>query len=467
MATSAHLIPIKYCKSLLASSSTAMSQSNALRFHDKALYEFWGFCVNGGDSLTEPGGFAHVSYPSNFQSGTTLIAAGHDGSTEFGTDIFESLGVNFTELNSGSLVGKYLVTWRPGEDSTDDSVYFIKSIEDPFHIRVDVHNGGTRRLGNHPWFWSRNDIKWRIVDMDKCINMTGWGSGHYMVMNLVAAPTVNPGQAVSQVKLMHLTGSAVGTECVTSLVFSPSGSWNPVSGTFSDGTAEQKITMFNDTSGSTILRGQVLYSFTAGGDFIISHVRADNGPSTTGGGAQTSFTSGSGFHIEVPKRLYPANIDPNPVAWLTWSNAQPNQIAATYFNAVKMQSFDSSVRSYTTLVRSPHGDRVRSDYTGTAYGLGQWQQFRIPAFRFAKINYNVEDNEFVTTDGLLSLPATGHFSAGRVRLRRVRFTSADMPRGGRLGDPITQPFGWIYLENGVLWPWDNSVLPYRPWRFGV
>lgn len=466
MANTALDIPVKYCKSLLASSSTAFSQTNALRFFDKALYEFWGFCINGQDDLTVPGGFAAVNYPANFQSGTTLIAAGRDGSTEFGTDIFESLGSNFQALNSGSLIGKYLVLWRPGENSTDDSIYMIKSVEDPFHIRVDVHSGGTRRLGNHPWFWDRNAINWRIVDIDKTVNMSGWGSGHYMVLNMEAAPNVNPGQAISQVKLMHLTGAAAGVECVTSLVFSPSGSWDPVSGTFTDGTAEQKITMFVDSNASAF-RGQALYSFTAGGDFLIAHVRACSDSTTAFGGVQAGFTSGSGFHVEIPKRLYPADIDPNPIAWLTWSNAQPSQIASTYFNNVKMKSFDDSVRSYTTLVRSPHGSHVRSDYTSAAYGLGQWQQFKTPNYRFSKFGYNVEDNQIITSDGVLSLPATGHFSTARVRLRRVRFTSANIARGGRMGDPITEPYGWVYLENGVLWPWDNSILPQRPWRFGV
>lgn len=459
-------IPIKYCKSLLASSSTSLTQTHALRFFDKVLYEFWGFCVNGGESLTVPGGMAAVSYPANFQSGTTLIAAGNDGSTLFGTDVFESLSTDFTTLNSGSLVGKYLVLWRPGEDSLDDSVYMIKSIEDPTHIRVDVHSGGTRRLGNHPWFWDRNNIKWRIVDIAKTVDLTGWGSGHYMVLNLVAAPTVNPGQQVSQVRYMHLTGSTVGVECVSSLTLSPSGSWNAASGTFTDGTPEQKVTMFIDST-AFAYRGQALYSFTAGGDFLIAHVRADNGSSTQNGGVQSGFTSGSGFHIEVPKRLYPAGVDPNPLAWATWSNAMPNQIAATYYNGVRMLSFDGTVRAHTTLVRSPGGTHVRADYTGNAYGTGQWQQFKVPAFRFAKISYDSENNEYVTSDGVLSMPLASSFSVSRARLRRVRFTSADLMRASRMGDPISDPYGWIHLENGVLWPWDNSILPQRPWRFGV
>ena len=135
-------IPIKYCKSLLASSSTSFTRDHALRFFSKTLYEFWGFCVNGTDSLTSPGGIAHVSFPSNFQSGTTLLASGTDGATTFGTDTFEATSVNFQTLPSGSLIGKYLVLWKPSEGTTDDSIYFIKSVESSSSIKVDVHSGG-------------------------------------------------------------------------------------------------------------------------------------------------------------------------------------------------------------------------------------------------------------------------------------------------------------------------------------
>ena len=466
MATTTQQIPIKYCKALLASSSTTFTPSLGLRFFDKVLYEFWGFCVNGGESLTQPGGFAAVSYPDNFQSGSTLLAAGNDGSTEFASDIFESLGVDFTSVNSGSLYGKYLVLWQPGEDSMDDSIYRILSVEDPFHIRVDVHSGGTRRLGNHPWFWARNNIKWRIVDIDKAVDLSGWGSGHYMVLNLVAASTVNPGQATPQVRYMHLTGSTAGVECVSSLTFSPSGSFNPVSGTFTDATDEHKTTMFVDSNAGTIL-GQASYTFIAARDFLIGHVRANSDSTTTGGGIQTGFGAGSGFHIEVPKRLYPSNIDPNPIAWMTWSNASPNQIAASYYTGIRMVGRTGTVRNYTTLVRSPHGTIVNPTYVGGAFGGGQWQQFGAQSARFSKPAYNVEDNYFITSDGLLMYPHAPEFTAGRVRLRRVRFTAAGLKEAARVGDPITDPQGWMHVSNGVLWPWDNSILPQGPRKFGV
>src|SRR5579871_6290511 len=206
-------IPIKYCKSLETpnTSWSLQNQAGALRFFQKLLYEWWGFCVNGGTSLTVPGGFAAINMPSGFQSGT-LLMQGTDGSTSFGFDSFFSPSSNFiltsgsSGIVSGSLVGKYLVTWVPGSPglaATDDGVYLIKSVDDPQHLRLEMHSGGTRRLGNHPWFWDRNNINWRIVDIVQATHLAGWADGNYQVLTFGGAPTVNPGQAQSQLQVFH------------------------------------------------------------------------------------------------------------------------------------------------------------------------------------------------------------------------------------------------------------------------
>jgi len=448
----AQQIPLKYVKSLLATGSTDLQPANATRFFSKLLYEFWGFCVNGGASLTVPGGIADLSFPPGFQSGSnTLLARGADGSTTFGTDIFQSTSVNFTQVNSGSLIGKYLVTWVPGGSSTDDSVYRITAVLDPTHLQVSIHSGGTRRLGNHSVFWDRHGISWRLVDISATTQLSGWGEGKYMVLNLPAAPTVNPGQLVSQVKVTHHTGAS-GVEGNVGITVSPSGSWNSSTRLFTDGASEVTGSWF---SGNT--PGQVTYTLIGAGDFLIAEARAFSP------GAQGAFTAGSGFHVEVPQRLYPPALDPNPVAWLSWTNATPSQVASTYYNGLTMVDHAGTSRQWTTLVRSPMGTNVRADYTGNSYGTGQWQQFGLPAFRFAFINLDVEDMQYLSSDGVLSLSLASQFSASRARLRRVRFSTADMKTGTRLGDSP----GWVHVANGVLWPWDNSILPEGPWRFGV
>lgn len=460
-------IPIKFCKTLEApqGSWTHMTSPGAARFFHKLLFEWWGFCVNGTDDLVNPGGLASVSMPSGFSD--QVVASGNDGTTSFGFDVFSSPSTNFITMVSGSisgsLIGKYLVTWipgSPGDAATDDGVYLIKSIEDATHIRVDIHSGGTRRLGNHPFFWDRNNINWRIVDINQATRLPGWADGDYQVLTLQGAPTVNGGQAESQVQIFHRAPG--GNEGTVGLVFSPGGTWN--GSAFTDGTPEQTTAFYNDTNNGD--RGLTTYTLIGGIDFLIAETRGPN--------LQSGFTNGSGFHIEIPQRLYGASDDPNPIAWVIWQNAVPSQVAATYYNGFNMVCQDTVVRTWTTMVRSPMGDRVRQDYTGNAYGSGQWQQFGIPALRFADVAFDrvgdiqQHNDQYMTTDGVLSLTGIpGQFSLARARLRHVRFTVATLSRGARVGDPITDPNGWVVVSNGVLWPWDDSIMPEGPWRLGV
>ncbi len=454
----------KFCKSLLATGpatgSSGILASFAARFFDKALYEFWGFCINGGSSLTQPGGIVGISYPAGFQSGS-LLGSATDGATTFGTNIFGSQTVDFGTLNgapntAGELIGKYLVCWQPDEVLTDDSIYLITAVPDPQHIEVDISSGGTRRLGNHPWFWDRQNINFRIVDIEATCALTGWAaltSSAYMVLQFDGAPAVNVGQNTSQFMFHHATG-ALG-EGTVGLTFSPSGTWN--GSAFTDGTSELLTALFPG-SGSL---GEAEYTFIAQTDFLIAQVRG------TVPGPQGGYSAGSGFHIEVPQRMYSESVDPNPLAWVTWANLMPSQVAAVYYNGFQMIGYDGNVHAWKTLVRSPMGTLVRADYTGNAYGAGQWQQFGSPPYRFAFINYDSFGQQFITTDGVLSLSTPGQFSMARARLRRVRFTTADLPYGARLGDLITDTNAWVHVSNGVVWPWDDSIMPEGPWRFGV
>ena len=209
------------------------------------------------------------------------------------------------------------------------------------------------------------------------------------------AGNVNPSQASPQVRLRRVT-----SPLQVGVTLSPSGSWGLYSGSygFSDPTTELLPGGWFSTETPAYV------SLWAAGDFIIAHYKAVND------------SRSSGFHVEVPQRLYPQNVDPNPMAWLTWSNATPSQVAGTYYNGFTMFDHAGTVRQWTTLVRSPMGTKVRSDYTGNAYGTGQWQQFGLPAFRFALISLDLEDMQYLTTDGILSQPLAAQFSASRARL---------------------------------------------------
>src|SRR5271165_1884413 len=95
-------------------------------------------------------------------------------------------------------------------------------------------------------------------------------------------------------------------------------------------------TFFNST-GSFNGNSMATMTLIGARDFLITEVR---GPSQVVGAAynsssvQNSYTAGAGFHVEVPQRLYPQAVDPNPIVWTLWRNAQPNQVAASYYNGL-------------------------------------------------------------------------------------------------------------------------------------
>lgn len=432
-------IPLKFIKTLVASGSLSTTETG--RFFVKLLYEFWGFCVNGTDSLTVPGGFASVSGvlgPTNFESGSTVLwATGRDGRTDFGTDIFHSDSVNFITLgtqNNGrdALIGKYLVTWKPDSDSTDDSVYPIIGYLDSNTIRVEVQVGGTRRLGNKAFFRKRDGIHFRVVDILAATKLAGWTDGSGLVLQFNKASAVNPGQASSQVKV-----SLRNTQRNVGIIVSPSGSWTGT--TFTDGAPEISANWFVQAGfrNSWVLIG--------GRDaLLVNTVPIDPG---------TARTS-SGLHVEIPKRLYADSVDPNPVAYNLWAQSTPSQLSNNYTN-MYMVGNDGVARNYVTQVRSPWGLFVNTSVTPVSGGL--WQNFSqtLSSGRYVNFNFNPFTNKYITSDAVLGCAAGGRYSLARVRMRRVRFTSNNQQRGFRFGD-----IDWVFLANGVLWPWDNSTQGY-------
>lgn len=432
-------IPLKFIKTLTATGS--LSTTEAGRFFTKLLYEFWGFCVNGGENLFTPGGFAAVSgvlAPPGFESGsTTLWATGRDGRTDFADNIFHSDTVNFINLAGGTtqrdqLIGKYLVTWLPDSDSTDDSVYPIIGIVDANTVRVEVQVGGTRRLGNKAFFRKREGVHFRVVDILAATKLASWTDGSGLVLQFNQASVVNPGQANSQVKV-----SLRNTQQNVGIIVSPSGSWNGL--TFTDGAPEMSAAWFTQAG---TFNGWVLIG---GRDSLLVNTRPID---------PASGQSSVGLHIEVPKRLYTGSIDPNPVVFNIWAQSTPSQLAANYTN-MHMVGFDGVVRNWATLARCPWGDHI--DTAVTAVSGGIWQGFTQTgtAGRYVNFNYNPYTDMFMTSDAVLGCFAAGQFSLARCRMRRVRFTSNNQFRGFRYGD-----IDWVFVANGVLWPWDNSMQGY-------
>ncbi len=458
---------VKFVRHQFTSIATVGAPANMSRimmWHMKLIYEFWGFCVNGGTSLRAPGGFAatssYLSMSAAFETGSnTLIASGTDGSTTYGLPYFTAPSVNWS---SGSMIGKYLVTWVSGSSSTDDSIYEIKQVLNTASIVIETNHGGTPMSGtNRPSMTTRSNINFRVIDMHSA-SLSGLQTNMYMVLEL-NGPGINAGQARSQVKLrVHAPGSDGCTAGVLSL--SPSGSWN--GSTFSDGSPELDPDVSSGVGGALVAEwlspagstpfdgGITLIGDTA---CIMMYSRGD-----------WTSDEASWFHVEVPTRLYPSNKDPNPIAMansglvgmVTDVMGTPNDASTLpeHFGAgwhVPNPFDNGTLRRWCAMIRSPTGDFFPDAlYEGFTGQCGAY----VEKERFKQMFYNRITKRSLIFDVILGhYVSTTSFSIGRVQLRRA----AIMP-----GPPATNvKFGvngeWIHVGGGVLWPWDNAILPYN------
>lgn len=432
--------------------SSTITAADSIRWIHKLIYEFWGFCINGTNNLIVPGGFAAggVLFTPQWQSGTAvLMSSGSDGVTQAGMPFFTAPSVNWT---SGSVVGKWLVTWKSGSTSTDDSVYAITQVINSSTIRVDVNNGGTPYSASlHPSFTARSDINFRVVDFAAATTLSGFTTdADGLVLQLNGAYLVNSGQVAPQCRTRIRIAAGSNLPNV-GLTLSSSGSWTAATGSgfFSDASAEISATSnANGWGGGAASTGYV--TLIGAQDYLLCHSR----------GWQT-LTAGSGFHLEVPQRLYHQNNDPNPVCVMNFGNLglTTNGTTNGYGGGVMMfHPPDGSTRAFSTMIRSLTGDYFNStQYPSNRIGS-------VTNGRFNDMYFNQYKGKFMMFDATLGLPSVAkNYSYMRVRMRRVKFTAPITPNFQRFGD-----YGeWLNVGGAVLWPWDNAILPYSLFLGGL
>jgi hypothetical protein len=413
--------------------NTSQTATNAMRWTFKLIYEFWGFCVNGGSDLKVPGGFASsgsipvlsgaVIFPAGFESGSTvLLASGTDGFTADGMPFFNTVDNIF----SASYVGKHIVTWKSGSVSTDDSIYQITQWLNSSSVRVNVNQGATPYTASlHPSFTARSNINYRVIDFNAAANLSGFTTNDGLVLQFNGASLINTGQLNSQCRLRHNTTNM-------GLRVSPSGSWLPISGAFLDPSSETNVNWANSGTGTGYI------SLWGAQDYLIAHSRG------------SWNTAGSWLHVEIPARLYPQPLDPNVIIFVNYAADQVDQ--TNYYNMSMMSPIDGVTRSWEMYIRNPIGGRwnitqFSSPYTLRTFTNGRWNN----------MFFNVFTNKFIFMDGILGLTSvTTQYSLARVRVRRLRFTVPIIPTMQRIGDLGE----WLHIQDGVLWPWDNALLPY-------
>jgi len=418
----------------------------------KLIYEFWGFCVNGTDDLRSPGGVARVSgylsASAGFESGSTvLLASGSDGQTTLGMPVFSLAS---SSVFSASHVGKWLVTWKSGSASTDDSIYPIIKYNNPSSIEVDTFTGGTPAgHDSPPSMTDRTGINYRVVDVAAAATLPGIVDGSYMVLQCDSAQDVNPGQAMSQFKLTIRYDSYYGTYSIITLQLSPSGSWNGstfVGESYPESTYQTQPQYGFDLFQSVQGEGRV--TLLSDRCFLIMQ---SSGPYNN--------WNGNLFQVEIPTRLYPQANDPNPICGILMMGNKnlpiydPISGRGYYMNQWMFPSpYDATVRVWRVLAKTPTGS-YPSDWRcgGSIYNINTW--------RWPNTFYNPILNKFLTSDTVLCLGGVpGQFSLARARLRSLRMISSGYPRFLRVGDPGDY---WIHVGNGVLWPWDNALVHHH------
>jgi len=440
----------------------------------KCVYEFWGFCVNGTDNLKVPGGFAtsqttgsYINQAVGFESGSTvLLVSGSDGQTTFGTSIFS---VPRSIPFAPTMVGKHLVLWKSGSKSTDDSIYLIKRWINSSSILVDCTSGGTPigPSGSAPSFTTRSNINYRVIDLVACRTLSGYVPGMHMVLQFNGAADVNPGQALSQFKLTYRpelisNGDPIG--CLH-LTLSPSGSWDGGSVFVNENYPEFGPETSNSGPGSGGWAGESWFHGVNGNLPLILTLIGDNTALNCflGGPALGSDEPGwaSVFNVEIPQRLYPANVDPNLICGCNIGNLGINSYAQrgwNYSGRVFPSPYDTLLRRWPISVRG---------FTGTYWNSQMWggNNYGLATARWGNTYYNVIQNKFLMPDVIIGMStvngqasAAGQFSMARARIRSARYIPGGYPQYMRVGDNDDK---WIHVGNGVMWPWDHSLVAGR------
>lgn len=417
----------------------------------RLVYEFWGFCVNGSNDLVNPGvgAFAPVSgvyaMPATFAT-AGLLASGSDGSTQVGQPFFSTVSQNI----SASYVNKWLVMWQSGSTCTDDSIYQITQWFNSGSIRLNVFQGGTPYTGSlHPSLTSRTNINWRIVDFVPASNLSYTSQQSALICQFSDAGNVNPGQANSQVALIYgnppkqngplaVPGDAPTNGNGQGIYYqiSPSGSWGLNSGSynFTDG-----FTLGYGAGGGNTgywsVGGSGYISLWGAGDFFIAH-------------SHCTGQSASGWHIEIPQRLYPQGDDPNPLVIIPFADFPPTQTDSGNHYGGGIYAHNppnNSLFWYYGMGRRFFGNDQNT--------VGNQSNGRLNGAWF-----NTYQNKFLFTDAVGCNPQVpGQYQLARFRLRRVRFIAPIIPQFERVGNNGE----WLHVLNGIMWPWDNTLLPYN------
>lgn len=461
----------KFLRGFYASLNTT-GGSQAMLYFLRVVYEFWGFCVNGTNNTQTPGGFStshttgsYIVMPTGWESGSTVLrASGSDGFTQAGTTLFTTLSSKF----SASYKGMHISIWESGSRSTDDSIYPIVDWVNSSSIHIDPTYGGTvtHPSGSVPEMTTRTNLNWRVINFAAAAVLTPFPTTGSLVFEFNDAGVVNPGQDRSQFRLAPR--ATTGDWDDLRIFLSPSGSWN--GNLFNGLTASNPEFRMNNSEGGTGGWSSSNFFLGNGGTGYITLIADKTFIIATTGGAW-SWNNGqsgdsSGFLVEIPKRLYSQNMDPNPICGLSWGAVGFVTIAVQGYGMASRHvpsPYDPTLRRYQGAMPCYSGWVWERSYHSAAAPQALVAQ-RYPLYYNPVINTTwlppttLYLGWFFDQDSSGQSSVQGRTSIGRVRLRSQRTSTGGIQRLARIQDGANK---WIHVAAGVLWPWDHALVPGR------
>jgi hypothetical protein len=388
------------------------------------------------NGLTLPQGTINVNSTTNFPSSGTIYVA-----TSTGTQVVAYTNLTPTSF-TGCTGGTGLMSTNggvtSGSISTDDAIYRILAVNSNTQIVLSPFSGGTPDISTQKNnITSRSNLNYKVIDLIAASQLAV-ANGNYLVGTMFGPANVNSGQSISQFQFF-LRGAA-NAFGLFGILGSPTATWNNISAFVSPGGASATITERTTATGNTFngtTSGAIgVATLIADQDFFIGHIRSPNSNTTTG----------HYFNIITPTRLYSQAQDPNPMAILVGANNLTTAVATDSLStAFFMVGTDGTTRANQLMTKNFAGDGV----TGTAYTIG-------PNLSGILAIQN-RLGQAIISDAIISTVATaGQYCLTRGRLRTIAFTSSVFPSFHLFGNNGE----FIHVGNGILWPWDGSLLPY-------
>lgn len=404
------------------------------------------------------GGAGTMSTGNNVTS-NSLLTLGTDGYTN-ATTIYRLDGyTDFYATNiqfTSNMVGKQLVMWKPGSNSSEDGIYNIIAFKDPNNIVINVNNGGTPSGavdGYRPSVTTRSSINYRVIDIGVAGAATGIADGSHMIFQI--DPTgVNTGQATAQLQLI-----VASTNQQLNYNISPNGSWTGTAfGIDASGTRTPNLAAGGSSQQlqNTTSAGTMTTTMIGDKDFMVGYGRDSNHGNSTG----------FHWHWEIPERLYTQAQDPNPFAvqingYQNAANPQFSSVATTYGygGGFVMRGNDGVYRNWRTTVKALIGDGDSDRMFGIFNTFSRPPGNTLSDFRAGA---NQWTGTLVNSSGFLTLPGVaGQYSLVRARLRKVRFANSFMKTFTR----FSANSDWMLLTQGIAVPWDKTVMPLTLFPF--